>query len=114
MLLVAGVLLATVYYLFDPSRMRWPLKCPFRLLTGWECPSCGNQRALHSFLHGQWAEAWSYNPFLWISLPYIVLLLAGYVLRNRDQRLWDLVSRRWVVMTYVVLIMLWWIIRNVT
>ena len=113
MLLAAGVLLPAVYYFADPSRMRWPLKCPFRLLTGWECPSCGNQRALHSFLHGQWAEAWSYNPFLWLSLPYIVLLLAGSVLRNRDQRLWDMVSRRWVVMTYVVLIMLWWIIRNV-
>lgn len=87
-------------------------RCPFRWLTGWQCPACGNQRALHALLHARWADAWGYNPFLIVSLPYLIALVAARLLRSRRPRFYAAVAHPRVVMTYVVLICLWWLLRN--
>ena len=42
------------------------------MLTGWDCPACGGQRALHSLLHGRVGEALHFNPFLVVSVPYFL------------------------------------------
>ncbi|MDE5695102.1 MAG: DUF2752 domain-containing protein [Alistipes sp.] len=103
--------LAAVYYFVDPAGAVWMPKCPFRLLTGLDCPACGSQRALHAFLHGHWAEAWRCNPFLAVSLPY--LFLVGYTTFRTPVRGWlRFVQHPRVVRAYVVLIVLWWIFRN--
>ena len=36
--------------------------CPFRTLTGWDCPLCGGTRMGSALLHGDVAAAWSFNP----------------------------------------------------
>ncbi|RKV71031.1 MAG: DUF2752 domain-containing protein [Alloprevotella sp.] len=43
----------------------------FRSATGYSCPGCGAQRAIHSLLHGHFAEAISYNYFL----PFVAVFL---------------------------------------
>lgn len=101
-----------IYYYIDPARVVWMPRCPFRWLTGWQCPACGNQRALHALLHGQWTTAWGYNPFLIVSLPYLIALVAARLLRSRRPRFYAAVAHPRVVMTYVVLICLWWLLRN--
>lgn len=45
---------------------------PFHALTGWDCPACGGQRALHSLLHGRFGEALRFNPFLVVAVPYLL------------------------------------------
>ena len=41
----------------DPHRQgSWGL-CPFKALTGWNCPLCGGLRAVNDLGHGQWAQA---------------------------------------------------------
>ena len=50
---VAG--LAWYYYTHDPSEGAGA-KCTFKLLTGYDCPGCGSQRALHAMLHGDIAQ----------------------------------------------------------
>lgn len=102
-----------IYYYFDPARARWMPRCPFRWLTGWQCPACGNQRALHALLHMRWADAWAANPFLLLSLPYIATLVAAALLRHRRPGFYSAVAHPRVVMAYVVLICLWWVVRNV-
>lgn len=57
MLWVAVILLVVMvavplYFYFDPAHSYLAPKCIFRMLTGLDCPSCGNQRALHSLLNG--------------------------------------------------------------
>jgi hypothetical protein len=53
--------------------------CPFRLLTGWNCPVCGGLRMMHDLLHGDLAAAVVDNVFLLVGIP----LLAGWVLLRR-------------------------------
>ena len=59
------------YYFFDPQSYSFLIKCPFKTITGLDCPGCGSQRALHSLLHGELGKAFSYNPLFIIALPYV-------------------------------------------
>ena len=88
------------------------VKCPFHTLTGLQCPACGNQRALHSLLHLDLAQAWAYNPFLLISLPYIIPLTLSWLFENRMPKTWKALSNKHVVLTYAAAIVLWFILRN--
>lgn len=74
-----AILLALVgaYGWFDPARVSFFPPCPFKLLTGLECPGCGSQRCLHQLLHGHVRQAFGYNPLLVLALPY---LLIGFLL----------------------------------
>lgn len=56
------------------------LPCPFKALTGWDCPACGGLRMTHDILHGDLAAAFLDNAFLLIGLP---MLLAWVLVRRR-------------------------------
>ena len=60
-LLLGGIVL----YNLNPVQYWFMPKCPFKLLTGLNCPGCGIQRALYAMLHGKFAEAISYKWLLW-------------------------------------------------
>ena len=53
--------------------------CPFKALTGWNCPACGGLRMTHDVLHGDLAAAFVDNAFLLIGLP---MLLAWVLVRR--------------------------------
>ena len=112
---IAAALLAAVaaiYYFVDPASTVWMPRCPFRLLTGLDCPACGSQRALHAVLHGAWAEALGYNPFLVISLPYLVLVAYTTARPPGEKSILKYVQHPHTVRLYLVLIVVWWIVRN--
>ena len=112
---VAVVLIAAVaiYYSFDPATTPFP-RCPFLVLTGWECPGCGSQRAIHSLLHLDIAAAWRYNAMLVLSIPYVVLLLvAEWLGRRRQSRLYRVLNSEVLIWSYFALVVAWWILRNV-
>jgi Protein of unknown function (DUF2752) len=44
------------------------LPCPFRLLTGWDCPLCGGTRMGDALLHGDVQAALGFNPLALIGL----------------------------------------------
>lgn len=101
--------------MLDPVRYAWMPKCPFRLLTGWDCPACGLQRAVYALGHGRAAEALSYNRFFVISIPYgLALCWAhwGFPRRLREP-MRRVLEHRCVVYTYLVLLCAWWVLRNV-
>jgi hypothetical protein len=80
--------------------------CPFKWLTGWNCPFCGGLRMTHDLLHGQLAATVNDNVFLLIGLP----LLAGWLLIRRQQ------GRRSLpipaVITITVAAIAWTVLRN--
>lgn len=104
-----------VYAVFDPSQYVWMPKCPFRLLTGWNCPACGLQRALHALLHGHLAEALSYNYFFVFSIPYATVLLVSEVLKRMrcGEEFTRAVEHPVIARTYVVFFFVWGVVRNV-
>ncbi|MFM7536349.1 MAG: DUF2752 domain-containing protein [Acidimicrobiales bacterium] len=66
-LLAAGAAAATCWFwLTDPTdpTARSLLPCPFRAITGLDCPGCGATRATWSLVHGRPLDALDYN-VLW-------------------------------------------------
>jgi len=45
--------------------------CPFRAVTGWDCPLCGGTRMGGALLHGDVASAFAFNP---VALVGVALL----------------------------------------
>ncbi len=71
-ILAAATLLCVYYYTAEPGTDVMP-RCTFKVLTGWDCPGCGSQRAFHAMLHGHVFEAFGYNPAIFVMIPLAVL-----------------------------------------
>lgn len=113
--LVLMALAAVVLYVFDPSEYVFMPKCPFKMLTGLDCPGCGFQRAMHALLHGHVAEAIRFNVFLVVAVPYLLALLVANFLctEHRKAKLLAILESRTAIWIYVVLYVAWMVIRNV-
>ena len=104
-----------LYYFVNPHYGGFPLRCPWQLLTGTQCPSCGIQRALHAMVHGRVIEALKYNYFFVLSIPYAFLAVISqwYNPHHRFDRLRALVFHRLTLRIYAFLFCFWWIVRNI-
>ncbi|WP_406837069.1 DUF2752 domain-containing protein [Streptomyces sp. AHU1] len=104
--LLAGVVLAAA--LQDPTRTgRFPA-CPFRALTGFDCPGCGTLRALHELTHGHLMTAVDYNALLVAFLPLAALAWWCTVTgRSRPRAL-----PVWRARAMFAVIVIWSVIRN--
>lgn len=104
-------LVAFVYYEHDPSSPAAP-KCLFRLLTGYDCPGCGSQRALHALLNGHVAEAWGYNPFVFFAVPAGCMFIIAEAAGKRHPRLREALINPAIIAAVLAAIIAWWILRN--
>lgn len=74
---VAAAAASAVVAVVDPNAPgRYPL-CPFRWVTGLDCPGCGALRAVHALTHGEFGMAADQNVVVVALLP---VLVAGWVL----------------------------------
>lgn len=91
----------------DPHKTNslYPL-CPFKLLTGWNCPACGGLRMTHDLLHGDLLASINDNIFLLVGLP----VLAGWVLLRR--RLGRAALPIPAIVTIMVAATVWTVLRN--
>ena len=102
------------YYFVNPEDTGFVPKCVLKHLTGFDCPSCGAQRAFHSVLHGEFIKALSYNPFFIISVPYFLLVLYATVFKGTFAKKVNRITfHRYTLYAYVVLFFVWWIVRNI-
>ncbi|MBE5034279.1 DUF2752 domain-containing protein [Gallalistipes aquisgranensis] len=111
-LVISGVVV--MLFFVDPRQAWWMPKCPFRLLTGYECPGCGTGRALYHILHGKIAEGLAYNPILTVALPYVFLLLYLQYFggRVRFPRLYDVLTGRRAIGIVLTVLAFYWVLRN--
>ena len=98
-----------IYHFFDPAHSDWAPKCPFWLLTGYYCPGCGSQRAIHCFLNGRILEGMRYNYLLLPSLVYVVFL----TIAPRDSRLGKVLTSSTACWILLFAFMAWWVVRNI-
>ena len=86
----------------------------FYTVTGWQCPACGISRMLLSLMRLDFIGAYSYNQFLFINLPVILLCLIWsdikYV-RTGDGSLGRLNIVLWIE---IALALIFGLVRNIT
>lgn len=113
--LLAVVALAAVLYVVDPAQSSAAPKCLVKTLTGYSCPGCGLQRAVHAFLHGDIVQAARYNLFLLIAVPwFLAVVVSDCLLHGAARRRWQRVTHSNVLIYgYIALYFIWWIVRNV-
>ncbi|KIU16409.1 DUF2752 domain-containing protein [Mycolicibacterium llatzerense] len=102
-----GVTLAALTYvgLADPHRPGFGFPpCPFKALTGWNCPLCGGLRMTHDVLHGDFSAAVVDNVFALVGLP---LLVAWLVVCWRRR-----LSVAPPLVTALVTMVVWTVVRN--
>ncbi|MFV8175423.1 DUF2752 domain-containing protein [Mycolicibacterium peregrinum] len=109
-LLAAGLLGAgalTYTGVADPHRPGFVFPgCPFKALTGLNCPACGGLRMTHDLLHGDVAAAVVDNVFALVGLP---ALMVWMLVRWRlGKALFPIPA----VVTIVVALVLWTVVRN--
>ena len=93
--------------------MDFQLKCLLKLLTGFDCPFCGAQRAFHALLHGDISGIWHYNPYLVIISPYIIMvMLTIFGAIPRGSKIQKFLYHRLTIITAGILTITWWIFRN--
>lgn len=109
--IVALTVLAETY-LYDPATAGFFPRCPLKWVTGWECPGCGATRALHALLHGEVAQALSFNYFLIITLPFLAVVSAAEMAPRRLAGVRAVVFHPAAVYSYIIMTLAWWAIRN--
>ena len=107
------LLAAFMLYSYDPSHSELFPKCPFLMLTGWQCPGCGSQRAMHQLLHGNVVAAFRYNALMVMAVPYVLLLSVGELKRRRWPRFYAALNHPRVILAVAFLAVAWWVGRNV-
>lgn len=112
-LAVVFVTVAVVYFVFDPSSTRLFPKCAFLSLTGFKCPGCGSQRAIHALLHADVIGAIRYNALLVVVLPVLAFVFTSRYLRDRFPRLYSNLNSSIVSIVAFIIVCLWWILRNI-
>lgn len=85
-----------------------------RALTGWLCPGCGSQRAIHQALHGNFISSFYLNPLF---LPGVAYALIGFVICLLFPTKWPMIKSKFYGRTaaYVALavIVVFWVGRNI-
>lgn len=80
--------------------------CPFKALTGWNCPACGGLRMTHDLLHGDVGAAVVDNVFALVGLP--VLIVWMLVRWRLGKALFPVPA----VVTIALTLALWTVVRN--
>lgn len=80
--------------------------CPYKTLTGLDCPGCGGLRMTYDVLHGDFAQAVTDNVFLLVGIPLAVLWFLYRFIRGKS--LYSLTA----VIVLAVGMVAWTVVRN--
>ena len=109
-----AVLAIALYFMFDPEDTSNPFpKCPFFALTGWKCPGCGLQRAVHDLLHLDIAGAAHHNMLLVVALPVVCFFFYVESMKSKLPRLYALANHPATTIVLVTIALAWWLLRNI-
>lgn len=112
LLLIGGGLLL-LYAMVDPATTVWMPKCFIHVVTGWDCPGCGSQRAVHALLHGDFRGAFAANAFLVCLLPYLLLLAYAELRKRHHPKLYRALCNPGVIAALMFLVVVWTVFRNI-
>lgn len=114
-----GIAFGLIYsFLFDPmgNGSAVSLPCVFHEVTGLYCPGCGDTRALHALVHGDFASVIDYNvlfPIMLLFLIYAYFLCITTLLFKRRVMWMPQTMPYWVIVLIVVLLVGYTVLRNI-
>ena len=112
-LLLALAALAAVAVFYALAQQGIGIPCPLRLITGWECPGCGNSRAALSLMRGDIRAALGFNLLFPLEFGYLGwVLISCCVSYLKGGRFSYAPKRAWVDAVILAVILLWWPLRN--
>lgn len=104
-----------LYSYYNPSQHSFFVSCPFKYATGYNCPGCGSQRAIHQLLHLNIVAAFRLNPLLVLSLPILIIGLGikawNYLFETTHR--FTLFNSNTFIYTYFIIVILFWVLRNI-
>ena len=106
---------AVFLFFFNPASPtnQWFPKCPFLLLTGYQCPGCGSTRACYQLLHLHPIAAFKFNPLMMLTLPFIVYGFLGFtrsaITGKPHRRVFIPPFYMWA---WLIALVFFWIFRN--
>jgi len=112
-LLVFILGLAVLFFLLNPSENQLFPKCVFNSLTGYYCPGCGSQRAIHNLLHLDLAGVVTYN-FLFLPAVLVIAYHYSHSLLNKKfgWKLPNILYKKYTPWIIFGIILLFWLLRN--
>ncbi len=111
-IVAAAALIA--FYLAAVRATGFMPRCIFKWATGWDCPGCGSQRALHALLHGDITRAVESNLLIPFAVAYLAVLGAAWLLTENPalRRLHSRLTSPAALATVATAIIAWTILRN--
>ena len=113
LVLAALLVFGFIYYALDPSQSVVFPQCTFLKLTGYKCPGCGSQRAIHALLHGDLASAFRFNAMLMIAVPWVAVCLYAESQRTRNPSLYTRLNAPLLILLFLTMVLAWWLLRNI-
>ncbi len=96
----------------DPSEPgHYPL-CPFKALTGLDCPGCGTLRGIHDLSTGNLTGALDHNVLAVLAVPLLVWAWLGWARRSYQGLARPAPHPRWIPLTVLGVVLGWWLVRN--
>lgn len=107
----AAIGACTIVRLLNPVADSNPPICPFKMMTGLDCPGCGATRSLNALLHGDVAAAADHNLLFVVALPFAVVAFVVWAVRRLGIEAPALPRTRTWVPPAVTVIVLFWALR---
>ena len=108
---IALIGIGLFYYFADPASGLMP-KCIFRSLTGYQCPGCGVQRAIHAMLHGDIEAAWHFNPFVFFAVPVACFYIVTELGRTHWPHFHARLNNPYIAAAILISVLAFWLLRN--
>ncbi len=93
----------------NPVEESNPPICPFKMMTGLDCPGCGATRATNALLRGNLGTAVDHNLLFVVVLPVALAAYAVWALRSIGVTRLDQVRRprHWLTITVGIVLAFW-------
>jgi len=111
----ALLILFVIYKYFDPYKNDFFPECIFHRLTGYKCPLCGSQRAIHYLFNFDIVNAFKENALLVICIPYILLYIYCDLIKiktDRELRIRKLLFGNKAILIALAIVIVFWALRN--
>jgi hypothetical protein len=113
-MMVGGLTLAScvLVALHDPNVPGSYGYCPFKALTGLDCPGCGMMRGMHSLLRGHPGQALNHNILLPVVLVLAVFAYGRWMLKSLGREVRPIQTPTWLIWASAAGVLAFWIVRN--